>query len=86
MQDAKPLYHLMPPEYALEEEHQDLLNLARNVLVEHQPKAEEFTDPEKTRQVFFNVSKDLLRDLAESKKISLISSDDETPFLYLRRA
>ena len=23
---------------------------------------------------------------AESKKISLISSDDETPFLYLRRA
>ena len=56
--DAKPIYHLMPPEYGLEENMQDLLNLARNVLIEHQPKAEEFTDPEKTRQVFFNVSRD----------------------------
>jgi len=70
-EDAKFLYHLMPPEYSLEEEKQNLLNLARNVLIEHQPKAEEFTDPEKTRQVFFNISRDLIRDLSESKKISL---------------
>jgi archaeal flagellar protein FlaI len=70
-QDAKYMYHLMPPEYSLNEEKQDLLNLARNVLIEHQPKAEEFTDPEKTRQVFFNVSRDLLRDLSESKQIKM---------------
>ena len=69
--DAKPIYHLMPPEYGLEEGMQDLLNLARNVLIEHQPKAEEFTDPEKTRQVFFNISRDLIRELAETKKINL---------------
>ena len=69
--DAKPIYHLMPPEYGLEENMQDLLNLSRNVLIEHQPKAEEFTDPEKTRQVFFNVSRDLIRELAETKKINL---------------
>ena len=67
--DAKYIYHLMPSEYSLDEEKQELINLARNVLIEHQPKAEEFTDPEKTRQVFFNVSRDLLRDLAETKKI-----------------
>jgi len=73
--DAKPIYHLMPPEYGLEEDMQDLLNLARNVLIEHQPKAEEFTDPEKTRQVFFNVSRDLLRELAESKQIKLEYED-----------
>jgi type IV secretory pathway ATPase VirB11/archaellum biosynthesis ATPase len=73
--DAKPIYHLMPPEYGLEENMQDLLNLARNVLIEHQPKAEEFTDPEKTRQVFFNVSRDLLRELAESKQIKLDYED-----------
>jgi type IV secretory pathway ATPase VirB11/archaellum biosynthesis ATPase len=65
----------MPPEYGLEENMQDLLNLARNVLIEHQPKAEEFTDPEKTRQVFFNVSRDLLRELAESKQIKLEYED-----------
>jgi len=70
-QDAKHLYHLMPPEYSLDEEKQTLLNLARNVLIEHQPKAEEFTDPEKTRQVFFNVSRDLLRELGESRNIKL---------------
>lgn len=70
-QDAKYIYHLTPPEYSLEEDKQELLNLARNVLIEHQPKAEEFTDPEKTRQVFFNVSKDLLIDLAGSKRIKL---------------
>ena len=73
--DAKPIYHLMPPEYGLEENMQDLLNLARNVLIEHQPKAEEFTDPEKARQVFFNVSRDLLRELAESKQIKLDYED-----------
>jgi len=71
VRDAKPIYHLMPPEYSLDEDMQGLINLARNVLIEHQPKAEEFTDPEKTRQVFFNVSRDLLRDLAESKKVKL---------------
>ncbi|VVB78650.1 Type II/IV secretion system protein [uncultured archaeon] len=70
-EDAKYLYHLMPPEYSLDEDKQNLLNLARNVLIEHQPKAEEFTDPEKTRQVFLNVSKDLLRDLGETKKVKL---------------
>ena len=73
--DAKPIYHLMPPEYGLEEDMQELINLARNVLIEHQPKAEEFTDPEKTRQVFFNVSRDLLRELADSKKIKLDYND-----------
>ena len=70
-QDAKYIYHLNPPEYSLGEDKQGLLNLARNVLIEHQPKAEEFTDPEKTRQVFFNVSRDLLRDLSESKGVKL---------------
>jgi len=70
-EDAKYIYHLMPPEYSLNEDRQNLINLARNVLIEHQPKAEEFTDPEKTRQVFLNVSRDLLRDLAESKNVKL---------------
>ncbi len=74
-QDAKYIYHLMPPEYSLEEDKQELLNLARNVLIEHQPKAEEFTDSEKTRQVFFNISRDLLRDLAESKNVKLSYSE-----------
>ncbi|MFH1501172.1 MAG: ATPase, T2SS/T4P/T4SS family [archaeon] len=74
-EEAKYLYHLMPPEYSLGEDHHLLLNLARNVLIEHKPKAEEFTDPERTRQVFFNVARDLLQELATNKKVSLSYTD-----------
>ncbi len=74
-EDLKYFYHLMPPEYSLDESHHLLLNLARNVLIEHQPKAEEFTDPERVRNVFFNVSRDLLQELAENQKIKVTYSD-----------
>lgn len=70
-EDAKYFYHAMPTEYSLTEEQHMLVNLARNVLVEHRPKSEEFVDPERTRQVFFNVAKDLLSELANTKKINL---------------
>lgn len=73
--EAKLLYHLVPPENSLSEDYNMLLNLARSVLIEHQPKAEEFTDTNRTRQVFLNISKDLLQDLANSKGISLKYSD-----------
>jgi len=69
--ESKVLYHLVPPEHILPEEQGILLNLARGVLIEHQPKAEEFTDTERTRQVFFNISRDLLRDLAQTKNIKI---------------
>lgn len=69
--DVKCIYHLMPPEYTLKEDYHLLLNLARNVLIEHQPKSEEFLDPERTRNVFFNVSRDLLQELANSQGIKL---------------
>ncbi|PNX47551.1 MAG: hypothetical protein BV456_10835, partial [Thermoplasmata archaeon M8B2D] len=73
--EPKLIYHLVPPENILDEDQGMLLNLARGVLIEHQPKAEEFTDTERTRQVFFNVSRDLLQDLAQSKGVKLTYSD-----------
>ncbi|MEM3091235.1 MAG: ATPase, T2SS/T4P/T4SS family, partial [Candidatus Pacearchaeota archaeon] len=69
--EPKLIYHIIPPENVLLEEQNMLLNLARKVLIEHQPKAEEFTDTERTRQVFFNISKDLLNDLAQSKQVKI---------------
>jgi len=69
------IYHLSPPEYLLEEDHHMLLNLARNVLIEHRPTAEEFNDPERTRQIFFNIARDLISDLANNKKIKLSYSE-----------
>ena len=73
--DSKFIYHLLPPENSLDEDQNSLLNLARNVLIEHQPRAEEFTDTERTRQVFFNISKDLLQDLAQSRGTPLSYND-----------
>ncbi|MEK6873555.1 MAG: type II/IV secretion system ATPase subunit [Nanoarchaeota archaeon] len=73
--ELKYFYHLMPPEYFLNEDFQILLNLARNVLIEHQPKAEEFIDPQRTRQVFFNVARDLLTELSETKRIKVSYQD-----------
>lgn len=73
--DPKYMYHITPPEYNLDESQNMLLNLARQVMIEHQPKAEEFTDTERIRNVFFNIAKDLLRDLSQSKGISLDYSD-----------
>jgi type IV secretory pathway ATPase VirB11/archaellum biosynthesis ATPase len=72
---SKFVYHISPPEHSLNEDQNMLLNLARGVLIEHQPKAEEFTDVERIRQVFFNISKDLLQDLAQSKGIQINFSD-----------
>lgn len=69
--ESKLFYHLIPPENVLPENYSMLLNLARRVLIEHQPKAEEFTDTERTRQIFFNISKDLLQDLAQSKGMNI---------------
>lgn len=68
---AKFTYHLMPPEFSLKESFYGLVNLARNVMIEHRPRAEEFVDPQRTRQVFFNIARDLLQELSRTKKIKL---------------
>ena len=68
---AKFVYHVMPPEYVLREEQHQLLHLARGVLVQHRPQADEFTDPERTRRVFFQIGRDLLAELARNKNIGV---------------
>jgi type IV secretory pathway ATPase VirB11/archaellum biosynthesis ATPase len=45
--------------------------LARQVLIEHRPQAEEFTDPDKTRAIFGQVARDLLVELSGKRGISL---------------
>jgi len=69
--DTRYLYHVVPPEYSLSEEQYILINLGRNVLIDQQPKADEFTDPDRIRVVFFNIARDLLSDLADSKGMNL---------------
>lgn len=65
------LYHIIPPEFKLSEEKYELLDTARKIMAEHKPRQEEFTDPKRMRQVFFNIGRDLIEELAQSKGIRL---------------
>ncbi len=73
--ESKFIYHIVPPENSLKQDYYTLLNLAKKVLIEHQPKAEEFVNVEKIRRVFFNISKNLLQDLSKEEGINVNYSD-----------
>jgi archaeal flagellar protein FlaI len=70
-EDVKNYYHLMPPEFNLDEDKIELLNLARNILAEHQPEEKEFTEPDKMRKTFHNIGRDLLIEIAQTQGVSL---------------
>ncbi|HIH10608.1 TPA: type II/IV secretion system ATPase subunit [Candidatus Woesearchaeota archaeon] len=69
--DVKTMYHLTPPEFQFEEEVYELLDDAKRIMAEHKPTREEFVDPQRMREVFFNIGKDLLQDLIDHKKMKL---------------
>ena len=69
--DIRPLYHITPPEFRLTEDKYALLTAARTVLAGHRPERKEFTDLERTRENFVNIEKDLIRDLAAARGVTL---------------
>src|SRR3989344_421323 len=69
--DVSKLYHINPPEFKLDEDKYELLQLARNVLAEYRPKEKEFLEPEKIRRTFFNIGRDLLQELSQNKGMTL---------------
>ena len=70
------IYHMTPPEFKLTEDQYEILDLARNILAEHKPTKQEFTDPERMREVFMNVGKDLIAELIAYKNLK--ASEEET--------
>ncbi|MBS3098132.1 type II/IV secretion system ATPase subunit [Candidatus Woesearchaeota archaeon] len=71
------LYHMVPPEFKLSEEEYEILDTARKIMAEHKPKRSEFVDPERMRQVFYNVGRDLIEDLINYKGINMSSNGIE---------
>jgi archaeal flagellar protein FlaI len=69
--DVKNYYHLTPPEFNLEDDKIELINLARNILAEHQPEEKEFTEPDRMRKTFHNIGRDLLIEIAQAQGMSL---------------
>ncbi|MEK6901395.1 MAG: type II/IV secretion system ATPase subunit, partial [Nanoarchaeota archaeon] len=72
--DIKTMYHLTPPEFLFEEELYELLDDAKRIMSEHKPAKEEFVDPQRMREVFFSIGRDLLQDLVRYKQLEV--SDD----------
>jgi len=83
--DIKCLYHLTPPEFKISEDKYMLLDLARTVLAEHKPSEEEFLEPEKMRETFYNIGKDLLQELADNRNMELTQEEiDELSKILVR--
>ena len=53
------------------EEELQLLDDAKRIMSEHKPAREEFVDPQRMREVFFNIGKDLIIDLAQYQNLRL---------------
>ncbi|MDA3855686.1 MAG: type II/IV secretion system ATPase subunit [Candidatus Woesearchaeota archaeon] len=75
--EATNLYHVTPIEFTLSEEKYNILNLAKEVISEHKPESNDFIEPAKLREVFFNISRDLIEEIAEFKNIKLKQKDME---------
>jgi flagellar protein FlaI len=69
--NVQNLYHIMPPEFRLEEEEYEILDSARNILAEHKPEKDDFTNPERMREVFLNVGIDLITELSGQRGLEL---------------
>ncbi|MBU0457246.1 MAG: ATPase, T2SS/T4P/T4SS family [Nanoarchaeota archaeon] len=68
--DIKTMYHLTPSEFKFTEEEYELLDDAKRIMSEHKPTREEFVDPQRMREVFFNIGKDLISDIMQHKNIN----------------
>jgi len=71
------LYHVMPPEFKLSEEKYEILDTARKIMAEHKPRRSEFVQPERMRQVFFNVGSDLIEELCAQRNVNMTSAELE---------
>jgi archaeal flagellar protein FlaI len=63
------LYHVLPPEFKLDEEEYEILDVARQIMAEHKPTKSEFVNPERMREVFYNIGHDLIEELLEYRGI-----------------
>ena len=68
-------YQSIPPEFKLSEEKYAMLDSARRYLTAHRPTEMEFTEPEKAREFFVGIGRDLIKDLCRTSGIDL--SDKE---------
>ena len=78
-------YFITPPEFRLSEEKYAVLDAARRCLAEHKPSETEVAEPEHAREVFMNINRDLIRDVAGSMAVVLSEKEVEELATILTR-
>jgi len=68
---VRNVYHITPPEFRLSEEKYTILDAARRYLAEHRPGERETTEPERLREIFTNIGRDLIREISRTMGIPL---------------
>ena len=68
---TRPVYHVNPPEFNLPEEKYKLLDAARRFMASHKPEEGEFARPDRMQEVFQNIGRDMLRDIATQMGLNL---------------
>ncbi len=74
---AEYMYFALPPEFKLSEEKYIVLDTARRYMVAHKPTTEDFVRSERIREIFFNIGKDVIRDVADKLQMSISGGDIE---------
>ncbi len=64
-------YHVIPPEFNLGETEYSILDTARRYMAAHKPNRSEFTEPERTREIFYNIGRDMITDISDTMNISV---------------
>ncbi|MFH0711006.1 MAG: type II/IV secretion system ATPase subunit [Candidatus Aenigmatarchaeota archaeon] len=82
---VRNIYHVTPPEFKLSEAKYTILDNARRYLAAHKPTETEFTEPEKTREIFFNIGRDLVKELSANMGVELTVKEIEELATILSR-
>ncbi len=75
---TRPVYHVNPPEFNLPEEKYNLLDAARRFMASHEPESGEFAEPERMKEVFESIGRDMLRDIANQMDIQISKDEIES--------
>jgi len=65
---VRKVYHMIPPEFRLNEIEYTLLDTARRYLGSHEPRESELEEPQRIRENLFRIGLDMIRDLAAAQK------------------
>lgn len=74
---AEYFYYVLPPEFVLSEEKYAILDAARRYMATHKPKEVEFVKTGRIREVFYNIGRDMIREVADQHRVYLSNKELE---------